>query len=69
MRDNVPHSLPQQKSAAATTIDINATLSKINAKIESAQRKMEKHSVVLKRESKEFDDKSDSKHQGGHPSY
>jgi hypothetical protein len=64
MRDNVPHSLPQKSVA----IDIKETLSKINAKIESAQRKMEKHSVVLKRESKEFDDKSDSKHQGL-PSY
>ncbi len=41
---------------------INQTLNKMNARIESAKRKMEMHSKIgLKRESKEFTDSSETK--------
>ena len=50
--------LPQQNDAQNM---INERLMKMNAKIESAQRKMTSKIGVLKRESKEFTEASDQK--------
>jgi hypothetical protein len=58
-RDQVPlQMLKHQDSQYA----INQTLSKMNERIESAKRKMEKHSkIAVKRESTDFYEASDSK--------
>lgn len=52
MRDQVSAQLLEKSSSNA----IKETLDKMNAKIESAKRKMEMHSVAIKRESKEFNE-------------
>ncbi len=60
MRDEVPNELTKGNGSSYNAI--KQTLDKMNAKVESAKRKMEMHSVTLKRDSKEFnDDQSEAK--------
>jgi succinate dehydrogenase/fumarate reductase flavoprotein subunit len=58
-RDQVPQQMLKHQDSQYA---INQTLSKMNERIESAKRKMERHSkIAVKRESTDFYEASDSK--------